>query len=83
MNNKYSELKEQLDYIPYIEYNNNINDTFETNIIQINTNSLLYLPNLSPKNNKSESKSESNKSKSESDYILCKKFKEYLCKLFI
>lgn len=79
MNNKYSELKEQLDYIPYIEYNNNINDTFETNIIQINTNSLLYLPNLSPKKNKSES----NKSKSESDDILCKKLKKYLCKLFI
>lgn len=68
-------LREQLDYIPFIEYKNNVNDSFETNIIQINKNSLLYLPNLSPKSNKSESNN-----------ILCKKFKifkKYLYNLFI
>ncbi len=78
MNNKYSELKEKLEfipYIPYIEYDNKINDLFETNTIKVNTSSLLYLQELSPESNKSESNN-----------IVCKKFqnfKKYLCKLFI
>ena len=83
---EFKEKIEYIPYIPYIEYDNKINDLFETSTIEVNTSSLLYLPEFLHESNKSESnKSESNKSKSESNqfYKKFKKFKKYLCKLFI
>jgi len=54
MNNK------ELDYIPYIEYDNKINDSFDTHTIQvpIQVNMLLQLPNVSHKYNSIEQNDE-------------------------
>lgn len=42
-------IKNHLDYIPYIEYDNKINDSFETSTLPVDT--LLQLHNLSIKYN--------------------------------
>ena len=74
----------KLDYIPFIEYDNKINNNFKLNITEKeNSNSsLLYLPDLSQKNQ--NGKTENGKTENNNIIMrICVYLRKLFLKLFI